>query len=83
MKNDYNGWANRETWLVNVWLGDYFSEVALDGQHRMADYIESTVYDMLDDADMPDMFKDFIDLGCVDYRALADHYTTADAVAHA
>ena len=22
----YNGWHNKETWLVNVWLGDYFTE---------------------------------------------------------
>jgi hypothetical protein len=20
--SDYNGWKNRETWLVNLWLGD-------------------------------------------------------------
>lgn len=20
--NDYNGWANKQTWLTNLWLGD-------------------------------------------------------------
>lgn len=22
----YNGWTNRETWLVGLWFGDYFAE---------------------------------------------------------
>lgn len=25
MKNTYNGWANRETWLVNLYFGDSFN----------------------------------------------------------
>ena len=24
MTNTYNGWKNRQTWLVNVHFGDYF-----------------------------------------------------------
>lgn len=26
----YNGWANRETWLVNAWMGDNLVQVAQD-----------------------------------------------------
>lgn len=27
MENEkYNGWTNRETWLVNLWYGDYLTE---------------------------------------------------------
>lgn len=26
MKNNYNGWANYETWLFNLWYGDYLHE---------------------------------------------------------
>jgi hypothetical protein len=78
---DYNGWTNRETWIINLYLGDYFQDVANDGQHLMADYIEETVWDMLDDADIPAMFKDMIDLGAVNWQELADHYVTAEEVA--
>jgi len=78
---DYNGWTNRETWIINLYLGDYFQDVANDGQHLMADYIEETVWDMLDDADIPAMFKDMIDLGAVNWQELADNYVTAEEVA--
>ena len=75
--SDYNGFTNRETWLVNLHFGDYFQEVANDGQQMMADYIESTVWDMLEEANIPDFFKDMIDLGSVDYRELAELYVSS------
>ena len=78
---DYNGWTNQETWIINLWMGDYFQDVANEGQHLMADYIEETVWDMLDDSNVPPMFKDMIDLGAVNWAELADHYVTAEEVA--
>jgi len=80
-KTDYNGWTNRETWVINLWMGDYFQEVANDGEHLLADYIEETIWDILDDANVPDMFKDMIDLGVVNWQELADHYVTDAEVA--
>ena len=80
-KTDYNGWTNRETWVINLWLGEYFQDVANDGQHLMADYIESTVWDMFEEANIPDMFKDMIDLNAVDWRELEQHYVTDEEVA--
>lgn len=58
-KTDYNGWTNRETWVINLWMGDYFQEIANDGEHLLADYIEETIWDMLDDANVPGMFKGY------------------------
>jgi hypothetical protein len=26
----YNGWSNKETWLVNVWLGEDVTKLAFD-----------------------------------------------------
>ena len=77
--SDYNGYTNRETWLVNLYLGEYFQDVANDGQHLMADYIESTVWDMFEEANIPDMFKDMIDLGSVNWRELAELYVSEAA----
>ena len=34
--NTYNGWNNRETWVINLWMGHYFQEVADEGQQMMA-----------------------------------------------
>jgi hypothetical protein len=67
---DYNGWTNRETWLLNLYLNDYFHAM---GQYLTADYIEETVRDMLEDADVPAMFKDMIYLGAVNWEELAEH----------
>lgn len=36
-KNDYNGWSNRETWLVNLWLSSD------DLINKSADYIQGYV----------------------------------------
>ena len=80
-KTDYNGWTNRETWVLYLWLGDYFQDVANDGQHLMADYIEETVWDMLEEANVPDMFKDMIDLNAVNWRELEQHYVTDEEAA--
>jgi hypothetical protein len=77
--SDYNGYTNRETWLINLYLGEYFQDVANDGEHLMADYIESTVWDMLEEANIPDIFKDMIDLGAVNWRELEDLYVSEAA----
>ena len=74
--NTYNGWTNRETWVINLWMGDYFSEIAEEGQQLTADYIEETIWDMFNEADIPLMFVDLISLCAVNWRELADHYTT-------
>jgi len=80
-KTDYNGWTNRETWVINLWLGDYFQDVANEGQQLVADYIEETVWDMLEEANVPAMFKDMINLNAVNWRELEQHYITDEEVA--
>lgn len=86
---DYNGWKNKETWLVNLWLGDYFASLQEDGEKITAALIESVTLEFAHDAYGRDSGKtvesgfllDMLNcaLGEIDYRELAAHY--ADEVA--
>ena len=68
-KNEYNGWTNYETWLVNLWMDNcegsqkYWSEVAHDSveEHKAGEepenwfYFEGVLQEMLSDlVDGPD-----------------------------
>jgi hypothetical protein len=66
MANDtsYNGWTNRETWLVNVWFNP---ESKADVEN--AKYMLEGSYDNL-----PDFMKDFVDLDAIDWDELSEHF---------
>ena len=77
---DYNGWKNKETWLVNVWVGDYIAQLHEDGEKITADLIESVVTEALGDIDGKSLENGFLidmlncALGEIDYHELASHY---------
>ena len=85
----YNGWKNKETWLVNLWLGDYLATLQEEGHAMTADLIEGVTLEAIADVEGRDAFKprengfllDMLNcaLGEVDYDELAAHY--ADEVA--
>jgi 4-aminobutyrate aminotransferase-like enzyme len=69
----YNGWRNRETWLVNVWFGDMFTDEDTE-QEWSAEAIESFVQDYVyEQNEVAGFIADMIDLSCIDYEALAEH----------
>jgi hypothetical protein len=46
MSNGYNGWTNYETWVVNLWYDDAFTDVSEDYRddvNGLADHIRDTV----------------------------------------
>lgn len=80
----YNGWKNKETWLVNLWFGDYLQDLADEGERMDADRIEQVVLDYVDDMHTPDagLIADFINmcLAEIDFHELARHYEVEEAV---
>ena len=78
----YNGWKNKETWLVNLWLGDGLTMDQEAGFEVTADYIEQLVDDMVDGAldqeagNFNGFVKDLLNcaLGEIDYHEIAEHY---------
>lgn len=79
----YNGWSNKETWLVNLWLGDMFTMDQEEGIEITADYIEEEVQNCLPNTE--ELIGPFMDLGffndllnCalgeINYHEIAEHY---------
>jgi hypothetical protein len=74
----YNGWKNKETWLANVWLEEYFQQELQDGNDITAPHIEATIDNMLaDTANQWGLFSDLLlaAIGQIDYRELAAAYS--------
>lgn len=61
----YNGWSNRETWLVNVWFNPESREDV-----ESARYMLEEQYD-----EMPDgVLKDMLSLDRVNWDELLEHF---------
>ena len=61
----YNGWSNRETWLVNVWFNPeskddvYFAQETLEEQ-----------YNAIPNGPL----KDMLDFDAINWQELLDHF---------
>ena len=75
----YNGWTNKETWLVNLWYGDTLLEDYIDNAVESVDAarVEESVRYLASEceaASLPaGLLSDFIEtsFAVVDWRALA------------
>ena len=65
MDNTYNGWTNRETWLVNLWFGDHW-QCEADVQSSR-EWIEEKIYGL------ETWIQDFIDLDAINWDELEEH----------
>jgi hypothetical protein len=72
----YNGWVNRETWLVNVWLGDMLSEMQEEGQEITAEFIRDMIDEMAGDLRIEGIMLDMLNgaLSVIDYRELEEFW---------
>ena len=72
---DYNGWTNRSTWMVNLWLSETL-DLDKESFEITPDYIESLVDEMLEDSVPAGFPRDMLNcaLGLVNYNEIARHY---------
>lgn len=61
----YNGWTNRETWLVNVW----FNPESKDDVEFARSIIDEQ-YDSIPDG----VIKDMIDIDSINWDELMEHF---------
>lgn len=67
----YNGWSNRETWLVNVW----FNPESREDVHFARDSLEDQYHSLPDG-----VLKDMIDLDAIDWDELLEHFEEEEEV---
>ncbi len=75
----YNGWTNYETWLVGMWYGDVFADMASDGTKIDGEMLENFVTEMMaDEGSLPEtgFAADIMNAALcqVDWNELAEHY---------
>ena len=63
----YNGWSNRETWLINLWFGDDNPSVEM-----VKDWFQEA-YDKL-----PDFMQDFVYEDSIDWEELEEAWEDED-----
>lgn len=84
MKETYNGWSNRETWLVNLYFGDAFEEYireeieenenkwdAYNIGEAYKDFVLSFIEEELEN--LSPFLSDFIDLSKIEWYELGEN----------
>ncbi len=68
----YNGWTNRETWLVNIWFMDSF-----DGEIISVIYLSDYVNDYVDEmVPAAGFVTDMIDMSCINWSELVENHNS-------
>jgi hypothetical protein len=79
--NEYNGWTNRATWVVNLHYGDseeWLQEMVENAEgdvDKLADYLREEISNQVQEAIGDNMFlSDLINLNDINWGELANAY---------
>ena len=61
----YNGWRNRETWLVNIW----YNPMTKSDIDYLEQHIEDEFYEVLPSG----FWRDMVDINCIDWESLREY----------
>ena len=81
IKNDFNGWTNKQTWYINLVFGDLFESMAEEYEYddvaHMADSFDQLVNELeLEKLDVNSFARGVVEdyLASVNWEEIAEHY---------
>jgi len=74
--SDYNGWTNRNTWLINLHFGDIIRQELEEDAATTAEMIENMVMDCIyEEVNLCSlMLRDFIDFEGINWCEIWEHH---------
>ena len=78
----YNGYTNKETWLVNLWLSENLDTMAGTSEGVTPEDIEDLVAELIDEqVDQYGFVRDLMQCAVaeVNFAEIAKHYQTEEA----
>ncbi len=69
---DYNGWTNRNTWLINLHFGDSIREEMEDDASTTSENIQDFIMDILGNTALnsDSIIRDFIDFDAINWQEI-------------
>ena len=69
---DYNGWTNRNTWLINLWFGEIIREELEEDAALSPEKLENMVMDVIQaEVELSSlMLRDFLDFEGINWHEL-------------
>ena len=73
---DYNGWTNRNTWLINLWFGDIIREELEEDAATSAEMLEGMIMDIIHEEIKlcSLMLRDFVDFDGINWGEIWEHH---------
>ena len=69
---DYNGWTNRNTWLINLWFGEIIREELEEDASLSPETLENMVMDVIQaEVELSSlMLRDFLDFEGINWQEI-------------
>lgn len=70
---NYNGWTNRNTWLINLWFSEMIDDYVTDSEEKVtADDVEEFVLEIIESEvdGCSFMLRDFIDYSGINWNEI-------------